>query len=254
MFYPFLYIMVFFIITTSILCIWILSNKMSYFSKIKEFKGNLAFVFSRSFFECSNKMFFLCIWFMVGIIAWIILFVLCWIGSFVQATSLFDGFYFFFLISYVMGITCNSSILNESRCFISSMVATLASNIKVSDLKTFVKSSVPQPFHQVLWWVWQFSLSFIFRLWKCLPWVWRFTFLTLSFPVSSLSFFHFLNMNSYTKMICLYPLILENVEATIFVRNMHIIKNKLSINVTGPFFYSFYEYLYHNSQNYKNYR
>jgi hypothetical protein len=31
-------------------------------------------------------------------------------------------------------------------------------------------------------------------------------------------------MHSYIELICLYPLILQNVQATIFVRNMHIIK------------------------------
>ena len=43
--------------------------------------------------------------------------------------------------------------------------------------------------------------------------------------VRSLSFFHLLNIHLYTELICLYPLLLQNVEATIFVRNMHIIKN-----------------------------
>jgi hypothetical protein len=40
----------------------------------------------------------------------------------------------------------------------------------------------------------------------------------------SLSFLHFLNMHYYLEMICLYPLILQNVQAICFVRNMHIIK------------------------------
>jgi hypothetical protein len=49
-----LYVIVFFIIATFIFRIWTLSNKMSYFSIVKAFKGKLTFVFVRSFFEFSH--------------------------------------------------------------------------------------------------------------------------------------------------------------------------------------------------------
>jgi hypothetical protein len=65
--------------------------------------------------------------------------------------------------------------------------------------------------------------------------------LTLGFFLmteGSFSFPHFPNLHSYIEIICLYLIILKNVQATIFIRIMHILKF-LSVNATCPFYSQF---------------
>jgi len=96
-----------------------------------------------------------------------------------KVASLFDGFSFSPLISYAVRIPCNSSIVNLSRSFISSIDETLASNIKGIYLNTLCTiiiyltiSPIPMMVLKISStrriYAATFSSSFIFRLSNCL--------------------------------------------------------------------------------------
>ena len=125
---------------------------MSYFPIVKAFKGNITFIFSNkgkitksilSFLtNCGSSMFdsqveqslYFC-------------FLLSIFFDAFKATYSFDGISYQVPISYAVRIPCNSSIVNLSRSFISSIVETLASNIEESYLNIFCTINIYQPFH-----------------------------------------------------------------------------------------------------------
>jgi len=132
-----LYVIVLFIITF-IFLIWTLGKKCHTFPQLKHLMGNLGLYFLDPFFSFIIK--FSCYVFdshlEQSFDLWSVFFIFF---EDLQGFSFFDVFSFLVLISYIVRIPCNSSIVNWSISFISSMEITLESNIKGTDLNTFCK-------------------------------------------------------------------------------------------------------------------